>query len=126
MFIQHRRYSLSLVPDRSKLVYVLSAKEKRFIKYWEEQRTGGRLSYFALYIPVGTFLCSVITAFLFSMLSIVGREYFVSVAIVSAILSITITILTWQNNERKFKSIIRREVKEGQASDTQPSDDKVL
>ncbi len=105
---------------------MLSAKEKRFIKYWEEQRTGGRWSYFALYIPVGTFLCSVITAFLFSMLSYVGREYFVSVAVVSAVLSVTITILTWKNNERKFKAIIRREVKEGQATDTQPSDEKVF
>jgi VIT1/CCC1 family predicted Fe2+/Mn2+ transporter len=105
---------------------VLTAKEKRFIKYWEEQRTGGRWSYFALYIPVGTFLCSVITAFLFSMLSVVGREYFVSVAVVSAVLSVTITILTWNNNEKKFKSIIRREVKEGQATDAQPSDEKVF
>jgi VIT1/CCC1 family predicted Fe2+/Mn2+ transporter len=98
---------------------VLSAKEKRFIKYWEEQRTGGRFSYFALYIPVITIICSIITSFLFAMLSPVGREYFVSVVVVSAVLAITFTILTWNNNEKKFKSIIRREVKEGKASDTQ-------
>ncbi|AXY75495.1 hypothetical protein D3H65_16585 [Paraflavitalea soli] len=105
---------------------MLTAKEKRFIKYWEEQRTGGRWSYFALYIPIGTFLCSIITAFLFSMMSSVGREYFVSVAVVSAVMSVVITILTWRNNEKKFKSIIRREVKDGQAHDAQPSDEKVL
>ncbi|WP_315816931.1 hypothetical protein [Paraflavitalea speifideaquila] len=96
---------------------MLSAKEKRFIKYWEEQRTGGRFSYFALYIPVITIICSIITAFLFSMLSVVGREYFVAVVVVSAIFSITITILTWINNERKFKAIIRREVKEGRSAE---------
>lgn len=60
------------------------------------------------------------------MLSYVGREYFVSVAVVSAVLSVTITILTWRNNEKKFKAIIRREVKEGQAHDAQPSDEKVF
>jgi mannose/fructose/N-acetylgalactosamine-specific phosphotransferase system component IID len=104
---------------------VLSDKEKRFIKYWEEQRTGGRWSYFALYIPVGTFLCSVLTAFLFSMVSFIEVNSIVGLVIVGAVLSSTITIATWFNNERKFKSIIRREVNAGKSRDMQPSDNEV-
>lgn len=96
---------------------VLSDKEKRFIKYWEEQRTGGRWSYFALYIPVGTFLCGVFAAFLFSMVSLVGKQFFLVIGITSALLATAITLFTWFNNEKKFKAIIRREVEAGRESE---------
>ena len=98
---------------------MLSAKEKRFIKYWEEQRTGGRWSYFALYIPVGTFLCAILIAFLFSMFSIIEANFFVVVAIVSALLATVISIGAWYNNERKFKKLIHREVTRGKLRDDQ-------
>lgn len=104
---------------------MLSDKEKRFIKYWEEQRTGGRWSYFALYIPVGTFLCAVLTAFLFSMVSLVGVDFFVAVAVTSALLATVITIAAWFNNEKKFKAIIRREVNAGKSQDARPSNEQV-
>lgn len=102
---------------------MLSAKEKRFVKYWEEQRTGGRWSYFALYIPVGTFLCSVLTAFLLAMFTIAGQDYFIAVAVISLILSAGIIIPTWYNNEKKFKKIIHREVTRGKLLDEKTTDD---
>lgn len=105
------------------MLYVLSAKEKRFIKYWEEQRTGGRWSYFALYIPVGTFLCSVLTAFLFSMVSFIEGYFFITVGIISAVLATLITVGTWYNNEKKFRKIIQREVIRGKQLDEQLPDD---
>lgn len=101
---------------------MLSAKEKRFIKYWEEQRTGGRWSYFALYIPVGTFLCGILTAFLLSMFTIAGVDYFVSVITISAVVSVTIALGTWFNNEKKFKKIIHREVTQGKLMDELSAD----
>jgi hypothetical protein len=104
---------------------VVSDKEKRFIKYWEEQRTGGRWTYFALYIPVGTFLCSILSAFLFSMVSFIEVNSIAGLVTIGAVLSAIITIATWFNNERKFKDIIRREVNAGKARDTQPSDKEV-
>lgn len=109
-----------------KTYYVLSDKEKRFIKYWEEQRTGGHWAYFALYIPVGTFLCSVLTAFLFSMVSFIEINSIVGLVITGALLSTAITITTWFNNERKFKGIIRREVNAGKSKDIQPSNEQVF
>lgn len=102
---------------------MLSTKEKRFIKYWEEQRTGGRWSYFALYIPVGTFLCAILTTFLFSMFSMIEVNFFVVVAVVSALLATMISIGAWYNNERKFKKLIHREVTRGKLRDEQAGSD---
>lgn len=96
---------------------VLSPKEKRFIKYWEEQRTGGRLAYFALYIPVITIITAIVCSFLFSVVSMLGMSYFLSVAIISLVLAVVITVGTWFNNERRFKAIIRREIQKGEDAD---------
>ncbi|WP_276480884.1 hypothetical protein [Paraflavitalea pollutisoli] len=93
---------------------MLSPKEKRFVKYWEEQRTGGRVSYFALYIPVITLITAIVCSFLFSMISMIGLSYFVSVGILSLVFGIAITVYTWLHNERRFKGIIKREIREGE------------
>lgn len=103
---------------------MLSAKEKRFIKYWEEQRTGGRWSYFALYIPAGTFLCGILTGFLLSLITFTGVDHFVTVIIISAVLSVAITTGTWLSNERKFKKLIHREITQGKLRDEQFAKDK--
>ncbi|MDF2189710.1 hypothetical protein [Paraflavitalea sp. CAU 1676] len=96
---------------------MLSAKEKRFIKSWEEQRTGGRASYFALYIPVLTIVSAIITAFLFSMFAIVSSNLLISIAVISLVAGISLSILSWFRNEKKWKTIIRREIKQGQQQD---------
>ncbi|HKH59990.1 MAG TPA: hypothetical protein VKA49_04110, partial [Flavitalea sp.] len=48
---------------------MLSSSEKRFVRYWQEQRTGGRWSYYALYIAIGTVMATIIfSTFLFLFL----------------------------------------------------------
>lgn len=96
---------------------MLSPKEKRFVKYWEEQRTGGRVSYFALYIPVITLITAIVCSFLFSMISMIGMRYFLSVGILSLIFGVGVTIYTWLHNERRFKGIIKREIRKGEQQD---------
>lgn len=96
---------------------MLSPKEKRFIKYWEEQRTGGRWPYYLMYIIAGTVIATIALSFLIMMMVIGGVDYLIPIAVFSFVLVTTITIFTWQNNEKKFKTIIRREVQQGMQDD---------
>lgn len=93
---------------------MLSTTEKRFIRYWEEQRTGGRWSYYALYIIVGTLIATLIlSTFLFLFFKTFFGSLTFWVALSSAfILSCVATVVTWTFNEKKFKQIIRREMGE--------------
>lgn len=92
---------------------MLSSKEKRFIKYWEEQRKGGRWPYYLLYIPAGTFMCTIVVSFLILMTVIGAVEYLPHIATISLVGITIATIVAWNKNEKKFKGIIRREIKEG-------------
>lgn len=91
---------------------LISSKERRFLRYWEEQREGGFLSYVLLYALIGTFITSVF----FSILLVIfyrlvfGSPVFWMVISGALILSVSITLFTWKNNERYFKKIIRREI----------------
>ena len=98
---------------------MLTAKEKRFIRYWEEQRKGGKWKYFLLYIPIGTFISSVVIAFLMSMLLFNFVSNIPFVVITSFVIITLVTALSWEVNENKFKKIIRREVKKGRSKDEQ-------
>jgi Ca2+-dependent lipid-binding protein len=98
---------------------VLSPKEKRFIKYWEEQRTGGRWSFYLLYILPGTLISTIVLSFLVMMLVIGGVDYLIPIAIFSLVLVTVLTIYTWQSNEKQFKQIIRREVDQARLLDEQ-------
>jgi hypothetical protein len=93
---------------------VLSAREKRFIKYWEEQRKGGRYAYYLLYILGGTFIISLLgfILLLFILQFMFNVTMLWAVPVSAFVLAVLLTIMTWQNNERKFKRIIRREVAE--------------
>lgn len=101
---------------------MLSSTEKRFIRYWEEQRTGGKWSYYALYIIVGTFIATLILAtFLFLFFRVVfGSATFWIALSGGVVLSSVATILTWSSNEKKFRQIIRREMKESASSEENP------
>ena len=98
---------------------MLTAKEKRFIRYWEEQRKGGKWKYYLLYIPIGTFISSVVIAFLMSMLLFNFVSNIPFVVITGFIIITLITVLSWAANENKFKKIIRREVKQGRSKEEQ-------
>ena len=98
---------------------MLTATEKRFIKYWEEQRKGGRLQYYLLYILAGTFIASIVVSFLGMMLWQHFLDHIPEVILACLLTVVVITVLTWANNEKKFKAIIQREIKEGKERDLQ-------
>lgn len=93
---------------------MLSSSEKRFIRYWQEQRTGGRWSYYATYIAIGTFIATIIlSTFLFLFFQVIfGNLGFWIALLTGLMISSVATILTWSSNEKKFKKIIRREMGE--------------
>ena len=96
---------------------MLTATEKRFIKYWEEQRTGGRVKYYLLYILLGTFIATLVLSFLTQVLGLGLPENLILIVIGSFCIVTIATVLTWGVNEKKFKSIIQREIREGMRKD---------
>jgi hypothetical protein len=108
---------------------VLNPAEKRFIKYWEEQRVGGKYKYYLLYILAGTFISVLILSFVYSIVisSTFSLDWGVlPILIVSVILVTVMTIVTWDRNEKKFKAIIKREIREGQQQDDKNTDEKLV
>lgn len=91
---------------------MLSPKERRFIRNWEEQRQGGRVGYYALYIFIWFFIAMLGLFFLFNNFTQVYKNKLptlykmLSIAIVISVLA---THLSYLYNERRFKKIIRRE-----------------
>jgi uncharacterized membrane protein len=98
---------------------MLSIKEKRFIKYWEEQRKGGRVPYSILYAIVGTLIITILTF----VVLLLGIGLFLTPLMLwvvpgSALFAaLVIASTTWQLNEIKFKKIIRREIEQGKNAD---------
>ena|SRR5882724_11448168 len=94
---------------------MLTAKEKRFIKYWEEQRKGGRVSYFFLYIIASMLIIGllVFVVLLFGMGLFLHPWMFWAVPSFSLFLASALTSSTWYMNDHRFKKIIRREVAQG-------------
>jgi peptidoglycan/LPS O-acetylase OafA/YrhL len=105
---------------------VLSTKEKRFIKFWEEQRTGGRWAYYPLYIIAGSVICIIVVSFLVMLTTIGGMDYFKPIVIGSVALVTALTIGSWEYNEKRFKAIIRREVNAGKLQDDKATDEKLV
>lgn len=106
---------------------MLSAGEKRFVRYWEEQRKDGKRSYFLLYIISGTIVTSLIVSFVSAMLfsfSMPDRPWIIP--IVSFVITTALTIYSWKKNERRLKHLINREVKEGQLQDDLSSNGKLI
>ena len=85
------------------------------MRYWQEQRTGGRWSYYALYIAIGTFMATIIfSTFLFLFFQAIFGSFGFWIGLsVGFGISVIATIVTWSLNEKKFKKIIRREMDKG-------------
>lgn len=94
---------------------MLTASEKRFVKSWEEQRQGGKTKYYLLYIIIGTFPAILVLSFLASLFGAFSKLY-ITIPLSFAV-SIAYTVRTWSANEKKFKSIIQREIQEGMLRD---------
>lgn len=96
---------------------MLTTTEKRFIKYWEDQRQGGRIKYYLLYIITGSFVATLVLSFLTLMVGIDLPANLVLIAVGSFCIVTIATILSWWYNEKKFKKIIQREIREGRERD---------
>lgn len=96
---------------------MLTTSEKRFIRYWQDQRKGGRWSYLTLYILAGTFIASIVIFFLLSVFMISVKAYVWAIPASGFVIVGVISYLSWVANEKRFKSIIRREVEEGKMHD---------
>jgi putative flippase GtrA len=92
---------------------VLTPSEKRFIKSWEEQRQGGRVKYYLLYIIMGSIVCMLVMSFLYAVLGLGLGENLLKIIIGSIIIVTITTVCSWWYNEKRFKSIIQREIREG-------------
>ena len=92
---------------------MLTATEKRFIKYWEDQRQGGKIKYYLLYIITGSFVATLVLSFLTLMVGIDLPNNLPLIAIGSFVIVTIATIASWGYNEKRFKRIIQREIKEG-------------
>jgi len=96
---------------------MLTATEKRFIKYWEEQRKGGRIKYSLLYILTGTFVAIIVFSFLTLMFGLDLENTLLYIIISSFVVVTSSTIFSWWINEKKFKAIIQREIRKGMEKD---------
>lgn len=92
---------------------MLTATEKRFIKYWEDQRQGGRIKYSLLYIITGSFVATLVLSFLLLMVGVDLPNNLVLIAIGSFCIVTFATLFSWWYNEKKFKKIIQREIRDG-------------
>ena len=95
---------------------MLTASEKRFVKSWEEQRLGGKVKYYLLYIIIGSFPAVLVLSFLASLFGAFTKLLWVIIPS-SFVISIIYTVFTWAANEKKFKAIIQREVHEAMKKD---------
>ena len=91
---------------------MLTTTERRFIRLWQEQREGGKLSYILLYSVVGTFIATIIlSVFLVLFFQVVfGTFPFWIVVLSGFLISLVSSWVTWNRNEQKLKKIIHREV----------------
>ena len=91
---------------------MLSADEKRFIRYWEDQREDGNLSYYLQYTLVGALIMSLfVFVALFFFLNIYVTLFILLIVPVCCIVaSFLLTHYSWKKNERKLKRLIKREV----------------
>ncbi|WEK38028.1 MAG: hypothetical protein P0Y53_11005 [Candidatus Pseudobacter hemicellulosilyticus] len=96
---------------------MLNTVEKRFVRYWEEQREGGFWAYCLLYLLAGTFVATLVLYFVLNMFSVklLGLIWKIpSVSFVTIAISI---VLSWRRNEQKLRNLIQREVREAKKLD---------
>lgn len=98
---------------------MISAEEKRFIRSWQDQRNGGLMSYFIMYSLIGTLVVSLFTfVVLFFFLQIyISVPILIIVPVSSYILSCIVTYYVWKKNEKRLKTLIKREVEAGHQMD---------
>lgn len=89
---------------------MLTKEERRFLRSWEDQRKGGKLSYFLLYIIAGSIVMTIGVGFVWSMVQFSLPKPLWAIPLTSFVLSSLYAGLTWRRGEAKFKRLIKREV----------------
>lgn len=94
----------------------LSPEERRFVKNWEDQRRGGKASFVGTY-TFGLFFLLYLTFIalgLFSALPFIKFHWLAVIAVVSLIGAIMLSFFLWNWQQKKFRTIIKREIKAGE------------
>jgi|SRR5215831_1303133 len=96
---------------------MITIKEKRFIRYWEEQRKGGRRTYLILYAIAGTLIIGLLTFVVILLgFGLFLQPYMLWLVPASSLaIALIISSLTWNINEERFKRIIQREINDGKS-----------
>lgn len=89
---------------------MLSKEERRFLRSWEEQRKGGRWSYYLLYGISGSVVLFIGIAFIFSMIRFGLPAQLWPIPVVSTGLAIMLTWSSWKRNEARFRRLVKREI----------------
>ena len=92
---------------------MLTHKERRFIRQWEEQRRGSRVGYYVLYIFIWFFVAALFLFFVMNNFVQIERNSLQKVyklLTAATVISVVVTHISFRRNERRFKKIIRREV----------------
>ncbi|NOT51819.1 MAG: hypothetical protein HOP10_11150 [Chitinophagaceae bacterium] len=99
---------------------MLSAKEKRFLKYWDDQKTGGKWSYILVY-TIGwgflIFFVPMIISYMSYMYASVHLYVLLGLSIVpiwilivfSLAVGCVISFFQWDRNEGKYRKIRYKE-----------------
>ena len=94
---------------------MLTSRELRFLRNWEEERTDGKRSYIFQYTLVGTFLLSLLLSiFLLLFYNIYyASPAFWMVPCAALLISGLYAFGSWNYNEKKWKQMIRQEEEQG-------------
>lgn len=98
---------------------MITSEEKRFIRYWEDQRVDGNLTYYLQYTLIGGFIISLfvfITLFFF-LNFYVSLFILLIVPVCSLVASFLLTHYSWVKNESRLKRLIKREVNQGKLTE---------
>lgn len=89
---------------------MLTKEERRFLRSWEEQRKGGRWSYYLLYALSGSLILFIGIAFVASMIRFGLPKNLWLIPVISILLAVSLTWLSWKRNEARFRHLVKREL----------------
>ncbi len=92
----------------------LTSAERRFLRSWQDQRSGGKTKFLLIYI-FGLFIAFIAGIMAIGFLASVSQvkiSYILPSILISLSLAIFFSIYIWVTNERKYKFIINREIKQ--------------
>lgn len=96
---------------------MITPKEKRFLKYWEDQKDGGKWQYILVYTigwSIILFIVPLAFSFVFDMYTAIKMDQPPLWAAITAavILGITLSFFIWHRNEKKYRRISAKKLSE--------------